>query len=310
MLVAGGSGFIGSHIVQALLDQDALVRIPIHSRPITIKDSRIETVPADLTKPADCLAAMDMIDYVFHAAGAVGAAGVGDYQMMEGITTNLILTANILQAVWAKKVKKVIIFGSSTGYPAYRHAVKEDEMWLDDPHPSYLGYGWMRRYFEKLGEYVSRQSQCTVLVVRPSAVYGPGDNFTENTSHVIPALIKRAVNRENPYIVWGSGEEVRDFIHISDFARGCLLAMEKGTHFNPINIGAGKGCTVREIVDIIIEAAGHKEASIKFDSTKPVTIPFRMIDTENARLLLGFEPQISLEVGIRDTTQWYVNTLS
>ena len=310
VLVTGGSGFIGSHIVRALLDQDAFVRIPIHSRPINIKDSRIETVPADLTNPGDCLSVMDKIDYVFHAAGAVGAAGVGDYQLMEGITTNLTLTANTLQSAWAKGVKKVVIFGSSTGYPAYRHPVKEEEMWLDEPHPSYLGYGWMRRYFEKLGEHVSRQSQCIVVIIRPSAVYGPGDNFMENTSHVIPALIKRAVKGENPYIVWGSGDEVRDFVHVSDFSRGCLLAMEKCTYFDPVNIGAGKGNTVREIVALILDAVGYKELSVLFDSTKPATIPFRMLDTEKAKRLLGFESQISLENGIRDTVQWYLNTLT
>ncbi len=310
VLVTGGSGFIGSHLVRALLDKDAFIRIPIHSRPSTIKDSKIETVLADLTNPGDCLSVMDKIDYVFHAAGAVGAVGVGDYQLMEGITTNLTLTANTLQAAWAKGVKKIVIFGSSTGYPAYSHPVKEEEMWFDEPHPSYLGYGWMRRYFEKLGEYVSRKSQCEVVIIRPSAVYGPGDNFMENTSHVIPALIKRAVKGENPYIVWGTGNEVRDFIHVSDFSRGCLLAMEKCTHFNPINIGAGKGNTVREVVALILDAVGHKEVSVFFDSTKPLTIPFRIIDTEKAKRLLGFEMQISLKKGIRDVVQWYLKTLT
>jgi GDP-L-fucose synthase len=228
---------------------------------------------------------------------------------MDGIRRNLILTANMLQAAWAEGVKKIVIFGSSTGYPAYHHPVKEEEMWLDEPPPAYLGYGWMRRYLEKLGEYVSRQSECTVVIIRPSAVYGPGDNFMENTSHAIPALIKRAIQRENPYVVWGSGDEVRDFIYVSDFARACLLALEKGTHFDPINIGAGKATTIRDIVGFILEAVGHNNVPVLFDRTKPSTIPFRMIDIEKARLLLEFEPRISLKQGIRDTVQWYRNTL-
>jgi len=309
-LVTGGSGFIGSHIVRQLVGQGALVRVPIHKHSITIKDSNIKTIPANLSDPSDCLSVMEKMDYVFHAAGAVGGAGVDDYQLMEGITINLTLTANILQAAWAKGVKKIVIFGSSTGYPAYSHPVKEEEMWHSEPHPSYFGYGWMRRYFEKIGEYVSRQSQCIVVVIRPSAVYGPGDNFMENTSHVIPALIKRAVKGENPYVVWGSGDEVRDFIHITDFARGCLLAMEKCTHFDPINIGAGKGHTVREIVDLILDAVGHKGAPVLFDNTKPSTIPFRIIDTGKAKQQLGFNPLISLREGIIDTVQWYLNTLN
>jgi GDP-L-fucose synthase len=310
VLVTGGTGFIGSHIVRALLNNGACVRVPVHVRHLSPDLSSIETVRADLTRWEDCITATHGIDYVIHAAGAVGAAGVRNYQVMEGITKNLVLTANMLQAAWAEGVKKIVVFGSSTGYPAYSHPVKEEEMWLDEPHPSYFGYGWMRRYSEKLGEYVSRQSECKVVIIRPSAVYGPGDNFMDNTSHVIPALIKRAVQRENPYVVWGSGDEVRDFIHVSDFARACLLALEKCTHFDPINIGAGKASTIREIVGLILGAVGHKDIPVFFDSTKPVTIPFRMIDIEKARYFLEFEPQISLERGIRDTVQWYMSALT
>ena len=307
VLVTGGSGFIGSHLVQALLDMGAFIRVPIRKKPIAIDNPKIEAVPGDLTNPFDCLSVMDGIDYVFHAAGATGAAGISDYQLMEGITLNLVLTANILQAAWAKGVKKILIFGSSTGYPPYNHPVKEEEMWRDEPHSSYLGYGWMRRYFEKLGEFVSRKSQCTVIIIRPSAVYGPGDNVAGNTNHVIPALIKRAMNGSPPLIVWGNGNEVRDFIHISDFSRGCLLAMEKCLHFDSINIGAGEGVTIRQTTEIILDAIGLKRVPVIFDETKPVTIPYRALDMEKANTLLGFSPQISLEDGIKDMVRWYQN---
>jgi len=310
VLVTGGTGFVGTHIVRELLKNGASVRVTVHARQPGSDLPNVETVCTDLMRWEDCKTAIHGVDYVIHAAGAVGAAGVRDYQLMEGITKNLTLTANMLQAAWAERVQKIVIFGSSTGYPAYSHPVKEEEMWYDEPHPSYLGYGWMRRYFEKLGEYVSRQSKCNVVIIRPSAVYGPGDNFAENTSHVIPALIKRAVQRENPYVVWGSGDEVRDFIHVSDFSRACLLALEKCTHFDPINIGAGKITTIREIVGFILDAVGHKDVPVVFDSTKPVTIPFRMIDVEKARQVLGFEPQTSLETGIKDTVQWYMSTFA
>jgi len=310
VLVTGGTGFIGNHIVRALLRTGACIRVPVHVRPMHPDFSNVETVWADLMRWEDCRAAARGVDYVIHAAGTVGAAGVKDYQLMEGITKNLILTANVLQAAWAEGVQKIVVFGSSTGYPPYSHPVKEEEMWLDDPHPVYSGYGWMRRYIEKLGEYVSGQSECKVVIIRPSAVYGPGDNFSEKTSHVIPALIKRAVGRENPFVVWGTGDEVRDFIHVSDFARACLLALAKCNDFDQINIGAGKGSTIREVVGFILNAAGHKDVQIFFDSTKPATIPFRLVDIEKARHMLEFEPQISLEEGIRDTVQWYMGTLT
>jgi GDP-L-fucose synthase len=308
VLVTGGTGFVGGHIIRELLLQGASIRVPVHIRQLSPDIAHVETVRADLLRWEDCQTAAHGIDYIVHAAGTAGAAGVRDYQLMEGIRRNLILTANMLQAAWAEGVKKIVIFGSSTGYPAYHHPVKEEEMWLAEPHPAYLGYGWMRRYFEKLGEYVSRQSECKVVVIRPSAVYGPGDNFTESTSHVIPALIRRAVQREDPYVVWGSGDEVRDFIFVSDFARACLLALERGTHFDPINIGAGKVHTIREIVGYVLAATGHGDVPVLFDETQPTTIPFRMIDVEKARSLLGFEPRTSLEKGIEETVQWYRDT--
>jgi len=270
----------------------------------------VETVRADLLCWEDCRAAARGIDYVIHAAGTVGAAGVQGYRLMEGITRNLVLTAHMLQAAWAAGVKKIVIFGSSTGYPPCSRPVGEEEMWLGEPHPSCQGYGWMRRYIEKLAEFVSGQSGCKVVVIRPSAVYGPGDNFAENTSHVIPALIKRAVDRENPYVVWGTGDEVRDFIHVSDFSRACLLALEKCDGFDPINVGAGRGSTIREIVGLILAAAGHEDVQLVFDSSKPATIPFRTVNIEKAKRLLGFEPQISLGAGIRETVQWYMDFAS
>lgn len=310
VLVTGGTGFIGNPIVRTLVEGGARVRVPIHRSSLSPDLAEVETVSADLMQWEDCRIAASGIDYVVHAAGTVGAAGVGDYQVMEGIVKNLQLTANMLRAAWEEKVKKIVIFGSSTGYPAYSHPVKETEMWLDEPHPSYFGYGWMRRYVEKLAEFVSTRSQCAVVVIRPSAVYGPGDNFREDTSHVIPALIRRAVLGESPYVVWGSGNEARDFIHVTDFANGCLLALEKCTQFDPVNIGAGRVNTIREIVGMILDAAGRKDVPVIFDSAKPVTIPFRIVDIEKATRVLGFMPQIPIAEGIKDTVQWYIRTLA
>lgn len=310
VLVTGGSGFIGRHLVRQLEEHRARVRIAAHHRPLTYDCAGAETMHADLAQWEDCRAACRGVDYVFHAAGRVGSAGVTGYHQMVSITVNLILTSQVLQAAWAEGVKGILIFGSSTGYPAYDHAVTEEEMWLAEPHPSYFGYGWMRRYFEKLGEYVTRQSACKVVVVRPSAVYGPGDNFSDGASHVIPALIRRAVKKEDPFVVWGTGDEVRDFIHATDFAKACLLALEMGSHFDLCNIGAGRSSTIREIVATVLDAAGHRSAAVAFDPAKPVTIPCRMLDVGKARRVLGFEPEISLEHGIKETVRWYIDNVA
>jgi GDP-L-fucose synthase len=303
-LVTGGAGFIGTHLAKALLEQGGRVRLALHRRAPIVRDPRIETVHADLTRQEDCLAAMQGVDLVFHAAGASSGVGAGADQAMAGITTNLNLTAQVLQAAWTTDVERILIFSSSTVYPARDHPVREDEA-EGAPHPSYLGYGRMRRYFEHLAEFVASRSGVKVALVRPTAVYGPHDNFDPATSHVVAALVRRAVAKLDPFEVWGTGDEVRDFLHVEDLARGCLLTIEKHATCDPINIGYGTPVTIRRVVEIILEAAGYDNADVRFDASKPTAIPVRLVDTSKARRLLGFEPRISIESGLRDLVRWY-----
>jgi GDP-L-fucose synthase len=309
VLVTGGTGFVGTHFVEELLRQGARVRIPVHRRPPIVTDPRVETVRADLTQLDQCRLAMRGIQYVFHAAGAVSAAAVTAGNPMSAITQNLILTAHCLEAAWLEGVERFQVFSSSTGYPAADHPIKEEEMWTGPTYPAYFGYGWMRRYLERLSEFVVSKSSMKIALVRPSAVFGRWDNFDPVASHVIPALIRRAVEKQDPFVVWGTGEEVRDFLHITDLVRGCLLMLEKHATCDPVNLGYGQTATVKQIVGIILKAAGHEGAELKFDTTKPSTIPFRRVDTSKATRLLGFEPRITLEEGLADTVQWYQNTL-
>ncbi len=311
VLVTGGTGFVGRHFVDALLREGAHVRVPLHERPLPIEqDGKVEIIHTDLTKQEDCLKAVTGVNYVFHAAGAVAAAAVTTSNPMAAITSNLILTAQMLQAAWTAKVDRVLIFSSSTGYPAVNHPVKEDEMWSGPTHSTYFGYGWMRRYLERLGEYVASKSTVKVAIARPSAVYGRHDNFDAKTSHVIPALIRRAVAKENPFEVWGTGNDVRDSLHITDLVKGCLLLLEKHPNADPVNIAYGKGYSIKETIKIILKAAGHENADVRFDATKPSTIPFRMMDTSKAVQLLGFEPSMSFEEGLNDTILWYKQNIN
>jgi GDP-L-fucose synthase len=305
VLVTGGSGFVGTHFVEALLKIGATVCVPIHRRPMIVRDERIQQIRADLTQPEECLRACAGIDYVVHAAGAVAAAGVTASNPMSAITTNLVLTTRMLEAAWTAGVQRFLVFGSSTGYPATDHPVREDEMWSGPTHPSYFGYGWMRRYLERISEFVASKSTMSIALVRPTAVYGRWDDFDPKTSHVIPALIRRAVAGEDPYTVWGTGEEVRDFLHVTDLVRGSLLLLGKHAVCDPVNIGYGKTVRIREVVDAILRAAGRTGARVAFDATKPTAIPVRTVDTSKARDLLGFEPTVSFEDGLTDTVRWY-----
>ncbi len=306
-LVAGGTGFVGTHFVQALLAAGAQVRVPLHLRPPVIQDSRVEWVSADLTQREDCLRVMDGIEMVVHAAGSVGAAGVEPQDALLGIGTGLTLTSNLLWAAWTKGVGRVLVFSSSTGYPVTDHPVTEGEFWSGLPHPAYHGYGWMRRYVERLAEYTAERSGMHMTIVRPGAIYGRYDNFSPTTGHVMAGLILRALERGNPFTVWGTGDEERDFLHVSDFVRGCLIAVEKGDSCDPINIASGESTTVRQLVEMVLDACDYRQAAIIFDPTRPTAIPKRLIDTGKARRL-GFVPCVTLTDGLADTVRWLRET--
>lgn len=309
VLVLGGTGFVGTNFVEALLDTGANITITKHRREPIIKDDRIEVINADLTNREQSRHVMQGQDIVFHCAGAVSAAGVTASNPMEPITDNLAITAMVLEAAWKTGVERIQVFGSSTAYPVTEHPVTEEEMWSAPPHPSYFGYGWMRRYMERMAEFVHERSDTKVVLVRPTATYGRYDDFHPVTSHVIPALIRKALERMAPYEVWGTGDEVRDFLHVKDLAKGCMLATEKYTDCKPINIGYGETTTVKDVVSAILSAAGYKEAELVFNSDRPTTIPKRMVDISKAREILGFMPEISLKDGLADTVEWYKSTL-
>ncbi len=309
VLVTGGTGFVGLHLVQELLAQGARIRIPLHSRPLPAclaGREDVETVGADLTRPADCERVCRGMEIVFHAAGYAGSAGTNPREIMEGIAGNLVLTSRMLEGAWAAGVKDFLLFSSSTGYPASDHPVREEEMWTAPPPAPYLGYGWMRRYFEVLGGFVASRSGMKVAICRPAAIYGSHDNFDPGRGHVIPALIRRAVEGEEPLVVWGTGDEVRDFLHVSDLARGALLLLEKAPSCDPVNIGSGRGITIREIAAAILRAAGRAGARVVFDPAGPTTIPVRVVDVSKASRLLGFSPRVGFAEGIADTVTWYL----
>jgi GDP-L-fucose synthase len=306
VLVTGGTGFVGTNFVKELSNFNLKIIVPIHKRELSFKSKKIHTINADLTNIDDCLKVCQNVDYIFHAAGMVSAARMTVNNPMTAISTNLIVTLRILEAAMKQNVKKILLFSSgTTGYPKYNHAVSEEEMFNDDPAEIYYGYGWSRRYTELLGNFASKKSNLKVAICRPTGVYGSYDDFDPSTSHVIPALIKRAIDKENPYVVWGDGEEIRDFLHVRDLVRGCFLLLEKNANSDPVNIGSGKEYKIKDIVKTILNLTNNKDVNIEFDNTKPTTIPVRKVNVDKAKKLLGFEMKISLEDGLKETIDWY-----
>ena len=163
----------------------------------------------------------------------------------------------------------------------------------------------MKRYIEKLAQFYCEKYGRHIIVVRPTNVYGPFDKFDFGTSHVLPALIRRAVERQNPFEVWGDGSAVRDFIYVSDMVEAMLRAMEHYTQFNPFNIGSGEPVTIKESLEWILKLSQHTTAEVIYDSSKPTTIPVRIVDLTKAREQLNFKAQFSLQEGLQKTIDWY-----
>jgi len=305
VVVTGGSGFVGTNFILELLERGADITTHTHVRPMEIQDERIKLVKnIDLFKLDDCIKLLDGADYVIHCGGYITNPSEVRTNV-QVLLHNINSTANVLEAAAKCELKGFLDINSSTGYPDRRYPITEDEYWDDEPHEAYFGYGWMRRYREKLMEFVSGFSDLKIALSRGTAMYGPYDNFNPKTCHVIPALINRVLSGEDPFVVWGTPDVVRDFLYVRDVIDGALLVLEKGESMRPYNLGAGTAVTVGDIVDAVLKATG-KSPKVVYDETKPTTIPFRMVDTQRITHELGFKSKWTFEEGIQKTVNWYL----
>ncbi|MBA7580851.1 GDP-L-fucose synthase [subsurface metagenome] len=307
VLVGGGTGFVGVNLINRLLSLGANIRATIHRKDPVIRDEKIEYIRCDLTKREDCQKVVKDMDYVFMCAANTSGAAVMEKTPLVHVTPNVLMNTLILEAAYEAKIQKFLWFSSNSVYPVTDYPVKEEEMMKGDLFEKYFCVGWMKRFTEILCEmYAAKiKNPMKIVVVRPANIYGPYDDFEWETSHVIPALIRKVVERHELVEVWGDGDDIKDFIYIEDLIEGVLLAMEKIETFNPVNIATGKPCTIKEVLNAILAADGYQDAKIVFNSSKPTMIPKRLIDTSKAKNILGFEAKTPLIDGIKRTVEWY-----
>lgn len=305
VLVTGATGLIGSQVVEDLLRLGARVVATLHSSPAVVEDPRIDYRRVDLARKEDCAAAVRGCEMaVFAAANTSGALVMRDNPVAH-ITENLLINAQLLEACRGAGLERILYVSSSTVYPVLDHPRKEEEAFSGDPHPAYMGVGWMKRYVEKLCAFYAQRFGLKVAIVRPTNVYGPRDKFDFQTSHVLPALIRRAIEGADPYEVWGDGTAVRDFIYVSDMVEALLRALETRADGQAINVGSGREVTIRESVELILKLTGRSGTRVVYDASKPTTLHKQSVDVSRARDLLGLEPGVSLGEGLKRTIDWY-----
>ena len=306
VLVTGGAGFVGVNLIKRLLDLGAKVSATLHTKPAVVQDPRVRYVQTDLRRPEDCSAAVRGADYVFMCAANTSGAAVMAKTPLAHLTPNVLMNVSMLDAAYQAGVKKFLFISSNTVYPLTDFPVKEDDV-TNEFYKSYFIVAWMKRFTEIVCEmYATKIAKpMQVCVVRPANIYGEYDDFEWETSHVIPALIRKVVERHKPLEVWGDGTDLKEFIYVQDFITGMLLAMEKIEGFDPINIATGRPCTVRDVLAALLKVDRFDDANIVYDTSKPTMIPKRLIDVLKARDELGFEAAVSLEDGLRRTVDWY-----
>lgn len=301
VLVTGGTGLVGKPLVDALIERGARVRIaslddPSRAHP----DAEFRRV--NLMHFANCKEACEGMDYVFHLAAVKGSPAMTAKKPASFFVPILTLNTNMMEAARQSGVEKYL-YTSTNGVYAPAEVLYEDDVWKTFPSENDKFAGWAKRMGELQAEaYKIEYGWKDIVIVRPANIYGPYDNFDPENAMVIPSLIRRALEGENPFVVWGDGSAVRDFIHVRDVVKGILLAMEKSPP-GPLNLGSGGGTSIKELVEIIVSNLDEKPKVI-WDTSKPSGDRKRVLDITRARKM-GFEPAVFLEEGIKEVMNWY-----
>jgi len=300
ILVTGGTGLIGRQVVKLLCDANANVKVVSLDK--IIVDERAEHVIADLTDFSACMELMDGIDYVFHLAGIKGSIQVTTKYPASFFVPLMMFNTNVLESARRNNVER-LIYTSSIGAYSSAEVFKESQEFEGEPMDTYPG--WAKRMAElQIKAYKEQYGLENYSVVRPCNVYGPGDNFDPNNAMVIPSLMHRIAEKENPVNIWGDGSAVRDFAFSRDVAIGIIQTLLKGTGDHPfINLGSGDGYTIKELVEAL---NSFIDFNYEFDISKPSGFPKRVMDISLAKELVGYEHNTTLVEGLKETWQWFL----
>jgi GDP-L-fucose synthase len=298
ILVLGAGGMVGSAIVRALESQRYTdIRTPAHAA-LDLLDQRAVSAYFESTRPA----------YVFMAAAKVGGILANDTQPADFLHQNLVMEAHVIDQAHRSGVTKLLFLGSTCIYPRLApQPLREDTLLTGPLEPTNQWYAIAKIAGVKLCEAYRRQHGRDFISVMPTNLYGPHDNFDLATAHVLPALVRRfheaQERRAAAVAIWGSGEPLREFLHVDDCAEACLLLMTRSDAPPRVNVGVGRDLPVVELARIVARVVGY-DGEIAFDRSKPDGTPRKLVDT-SVLDALGWRARIGLEDGIRSTYDWY-----
>ncbi|HUP01922.1 MAG TPA: GDP-L-fucose synthase [Gemmatimonadota bacterium] len=301
ILVTGGSGFLGSHVVEELerkgMPRDGIV-VPRSAEYDLVREESVARMFRD-TRP----------DVVVHLAAVVGGIGANSARPGEFFYKNLVMGVQLMEQARLSGVRRFMTVGTVCSYPKHTPVpFREEDLWAGYPEETNAPYGIAKKALLVQGQAYRQQYGFEAVHLLLVNLYGPRDDFDPATSHVIPALVKKCVEaREegrDQIVVWGDGTPTREFLYVKDAAEGIVLALERYADPEPVNIGSGTEISIRELVEKVVEVTGF-EGRIEWDDSKPNGQPRRCLDTSRARERFGFTARTGLDEGLAETVQWY-----
>jgi GDP-L-fucose synthase len=301
VLVTGGSGFLGSRLTAKLRNlAPADIVIPRRSTYDLVEERNVARLYED-ARP----------DVVIHLAAQVGGIGANRANAGKFFYDNLMMGVQLMEYGRRSGVEKFVAVGTICAYPKYTPIpFKEDDLWNGYPEETNAPYGLAKKMLLVQSLAYRDQYGFNSIFLLPVNLYGPGDNFDPNTSHAIPAIIKKCVDAvrkgEKTVTLWGSGSATREFLHVDDASDGILLATERYNSSDPVNVGAGMEISIKDLAELIARLSGF-QGEFVWDTTKPDGQPRRSLDVSKAERLFGFRARIPFEKGLRETIDWYKN---
>lgn len=299
ILVTGGGGFLGSFVVEKLIKRGV--------EPENISIPRSKDV--DLRVWENCLKAVEGMNIVIHLAAKVGGIGFNQKNPATLFYDNIMMGVQLIEAARLAKVEKCVSIGTICAYPKYTPVpFKEENIWDGYPEETNAPYGLAKKMLLIQSQAYRQQYGFNSIYLLPVNLYGPKDNFNPESSHVIPALIKKCIdainNNKEEIVIWGTGKPTREFLYVEDAAEGILLAAQYYNKLDPVNLGVGFEISIKDLAELIARLTGFK-GKIIWDTTKPDGQPRRCLDTKKAEEEFGFKAKTSFEEGLKKTIEWY-----
>lgn len=304
LIVTGGAGFLGSFLVEKLQARGAAeVTIPRRAKYDLREVEAIRQLLADTTRGGK------PVDQVIHLAANVGGIGANRLHPGEFFYDNLMMGVQLLHESWKAGVPKFVATGTICAYPKFTPVpFREEELWSGYPEETNAPYGLAKKMMLVQSQAYRQQYGYNSIFLLPVNLYGPRDNFDLNSSHVIPAMIRKCIEArdggKDEIVLWGDGSPSREFLYVEDAAEGLLLAAQNYNDSEPVNLGSGREIPIRDLAEIIRAKAGFS-GKIVWDTTQPNGQPRRCLDTQRAEKLFGFRAQTLFEQGVGQTIRWY-----